>query len=159
MPNSLGMRSRDLVHRLAALVVVLALGGAQGCVDSGACTEIGCTSTAVVSYGSMAVNEPYELTIDPNGNKISVICLGEPSDEPQPPEWLSCDAGGFTITGSEADLLTVVSVTVVPIASGEATIANALVTLGTDQVDQPNGPDCEPTCYTRSGAVPEPPPP
>lgn len=147
-----------LSRRLAALSLIM-LASSGACVDTGACSLVGCDSVAEVSYGSSVVNEPYTLIIDPNGAKISAICLGEPGDEPQPPEWLRCDAGGFTITGSEADLLTAISVTVVPVSTEEAVIANELVILTTDEVLQPNGPDCDPTCYTRSGAVAEPPPP
>lgn len=151
------MLSRSLTG-LGSLVLVIAA-SSGGCGDSGVCTEIGCSSVVEVSYGSRVVNEPYQLIIDPNGGNISAICLGEPEDEPQPPEWLNCDASGFTITGSEADLLTAVSVTVVPVATEEAVIANELVFLATDEAMQPNGPDCEPTCYARSGVVAEPPPP
>lgn len=151
------MPSRGLA--LLALILLPFAASSGGCVESGVCTEIGCTSTAEVSYGSIVVDEPYQLIIDPNGATVTAICLGEEGDEPQPPEWLSCDANGFTITGSEADLLTVVSVTVAPVSSGEAVIADELVNLSTDEVNRPNGPDCEPTCYVRSGAVPEPPPP
>jgi hypothetical protein len=157
------MHSRRLTA-LASVLGLLALtlvGSSGGCggPGSGACTEIGCSSVAEVSYGSQVINEPYQLIIDPNGTNILAVCLGEPEDEPQPPEWLECDATGFTITGSEADLLTAISVTVVPIATEDPVIANELVFLSTDEVLQPNGPDCEPTCYTRSGVVPEPPPP
>lgn len=152
-----------LSRRLTALgsLVLLFTGSSGGCVGAEACTEIGCESVAEVSYGSRVVNEPYELTIDPNGPKMTVTCLGdpdlaEPDAAPEPPEWLRCDASGFTITGSEADLLTAISVTVVPIATEEPVIANELLFLSTDEVLQPNGPDCEPTCYTRSAVVPEP---
>jgi hypothetical protein len=151
------MLARRLIT--AASIVLPLVASSGGCLGSGACTEADCSSVIEVSYGSQVVNEPYELTIDPNGGKISVICLGEPTDEPQPPEWLRCDANGFTITGSEADLLTSITVTVVPVATEEAVIANEFVSLLTDEVLQPNGPDCEPTCYTRNGVVPEPPPP
>lgn len=147
-----------LSRRVLALCLTL-VASSGGCLGSGACTEVACSSTVEVSYGSRVINEPYELTIDPNGSKISVICLGEPTDEPQPPEWLTCDAGGFTITGSEADLLTSITVTVVTVEDEEAPIANEFVVVSTDEVLQPNGPDCEPTCYARSGVVPEPPPP
>ena len=145
------MPSRSLAS--IALLVLPVFASSGGCIESGACTEIGCSSSAQVSYDA-PVNEPYELTIDPNGTKVSAICLGDPSDEPQPPEWLSCDANGFTITGSEADLLTAISVTVVTVEAQEAVIGNVLVNLSTDEVSRPNGPDCEPTCYTRSGMVP-----
>ncbi|MFV8754354.1 hypothetical protein ACNOYE_27730 [Nannocystaceae bacterium ST9] len=151
------MPSRALL--VLALILLPFAASSGGCIDSGACTEIGCSSSAEVSFGSLVVDEPYTLSIDPNGATVTAICLGEPGDEPQPPEWLSCDANGFTITGSEADLLTVVSVTVVPVSTGEAVITNELVNLSTDEILRPNGPDCEPTCYTRSGVVPEPPPP
>lgn len=148
-----------LARRLAALLTLPLLASSGSCVGSGVCTEIGCSSVAEVSFGSRTLAEPYTLSIAPNGTSVTALCLGEPDDEPQPPAWLTCDGEGFTITGSEADLLTLVSVTVVPVASGEPTIANELVSLDTLEVDQPNGPDCEPTCYVRAGVVPEPPAP
>jgi hypothetical protein len=32
-------------------------------------------------------------------------------------------------------------------------IPNALVTLTVDEIVEPNGPDCEPVCYVRSGTT------
>jgi hypothetical protein len=107
----------------------------------------------VVDYGDIVVSEPYTLTINPDGQLVSAICLSNnPNDEPLP-EWLECDANGFTITGEGADRTTI-SVTVVPLSTEEAVIPNALVTLTVEEAMQPNGPDCEPTCYRRVGEVP-----
>ncbi len=153
-------RTTMLARRLAMLaLLVSSLAAAGGGCGPEVCTEIGCSSVAEVSYGSRTLAEPYLLTITPNGPSVTALCLGAEGEEPLPPDWLACDGQGFTITGSEADLLTVVSVTVVPVESGEALIANELVTLDTLDIEQPNGPDCEPTCYVRSGTVPEPPEP
>jgi hypothetical protein len=113
---------------------------------------IGCDSTTVVSYG-MAVNEPYALTLNIGGQQTAVVCLSNDPDDGPLPEWLRCDAGGFEITGERADDTTV-TVTVVPLSTGEAAISGALVALTVDEVQRPNGADCEPVCYRRSGAVP-----
>ena len=135
------------------LLVICALALLDGCFGGeGVCTEIACESRVQVSYG-LSVAEPYTLYIDPNGTQVAALCLGEEGEEPVAPDWLDCNATGFTITGSEADLLTIVSVTVVPVATEEAVIENVLVTLSTDEVLQPNGEDCEPTCYERSGSA------
>lgn len=125
---------------------------ASGC-GSSVCTEIGCESLAVVDYGGIIVNEPYALNINVGGQLTSVVCLSnDPDDEPLP-EWLSCDAGGFEITGEMAENSTI-TVAVVPLSTGEAVIPNALVPLTVEQVLRPNGDDCEPVCYRRVGAVP-----
>jgi hypothetical protein len=139
-------------HHLRALSLVLfSFACSSGC-GSSVCTEIGCDSTLLVDFGDTVVNEPYTLTINPGGQLVSVICLSnDPTDEP-PPEWLECSANGFQITGEQAENTTI-SVAVVPISTGEAVIPNALVTLTVNETMQPNGPDCEPTCYQRVGSV------
>lgn len=106
-----------------------------------------------VDYGDIVVNEPYLLTIVLGGETVSATCLSDNPDDEPPPEFLECDAGGFEITGERADNTTV-SFAVVPLSTGEAVIPNALVTLTVQEVLQPNGPDCEPTCYRRVGNVP-----
>lgn len=147
-----------LARRLALLALLVAsFAAASGGCGPEVCTEIGCSSVAEVSFGSRTLSEPYMLTITPNGPSVTALCLGPEGEEPLPPAWLECDGRGFTITGSEADVLTVVGVTVVPVESGEALIANELVTLETQDIEQPNGPDCDPTCYVRGGVVPDPP--
>ena len=141
------MRSPDQL----VLSLVLSLSTVLGCGAS-VCTEIGCESTLVVDYGDVVVNEPYSLTINPDGQVVTVVCLDDdPNAEPLP-EWLECDAGGFEITGEKAEGTTI-SVAVVPLSTGEAVIPNALVPLTVDEVNRPNGPDCEPACYVRSGTV------
>jgi hypothetical protein len=130
---------------LASLSTVLGCGASV-------CTEIGCESTLVVDYGDVVVNEPYSLTINPGGQIVTVVCLDDDPDAEPLPEWLECDAGGFEITGENAEGTTI-SVAVVPLSSGEAVIPNALVPLTVDEVNKPNGPDCEPVCYVRSGST------
>jgi hypothetical protein len=132
---------------LLALVPALSGCGAQ------TCTEIGCDSTLVVSYGATVVNEPYSLTINPGGQTTSVICLADDPDSEPLPEWLDCDANGFEVTGDGANATTI-SVTVVPLSTQVALIPSALVPLIVDEVLEPNGPDCEPACYQRKGTVP-----
>ncbi len=135
-----------------SIILATLLPLASACSETSVCTEIGCSSVAEVSYGSITVNERYELTVDAAGQKVTVICLGDELDEP-PPEWLTCDAQGFTLQGPEADT-TAVTVTLVVSSSGDVLIENELVSLVTEEVNQPNGPDCEPTCYERRGTVP-----
>lgn len=106
----------------------------------------------MVSYGAVVVNEPYTLTINPGGQPVTVTCLADDPDTEPLPEWLECDAGGFSITGENAENTTI-SVAVVPLSTGEAVIPSALVTLTVNEINEPNGPDCEPVCYERSGTV------
>jgi hypothetical protein len=133
------------------MLSMLALLGS--CIEAGACTEIACESTSEVDYGGLIVNEPYALTISAVGPPVSVVCLSnDPEDEPLP-EWLTCTASGFQLTGEMAESTTI-SVTVAPLSTGEAVISYALVTLIVDEVLRPNGPDCDPVCYRRRGSVP-----
>jgi hypothetical protein len=117
-----------------------------------ACTEIGCSSTLVVGYGDVVVNEPYSLTINPGGVSTTVICLDDDPDAEPLPDWLECDANGFEITGDDAEGTTI-SVTVIPLSTQAAVIPSALVPLVVEEVLEPNGPDCEPVCYRRVGVV------
>jgi trehalose-6-phosphatase len=113
---------------------------------------IGCSSTLVVTYGDIVVNEAYSLTINPGGQSTTVVCLSnDPDDEPLP-EWIECDANGFEVTGENAEGTTI-SVTVVPLSTQAALIPSALVPLIVDETLEPNGPDCEPVCYRRVGVV------
>jgi hypothetical protein len=139
-------------HLRASSFAALTWALASGCTDD-ACTLAACESELSVDYGDIVVNEPYALTIVLGGETVSVTCLSDNPDDAPPPEFLECDAGGFEITGERADNTTV-SVAVVPLSTGEAVIPNALVTLTVQEVLQPNGPDCEPTCYRRVGSVP-----
>ncbi|PRP90573.1 hypothetical protein ENSA5_63760 [Enhygromyxa salina] len=140
-----------LARLIPALILIL-LPSLSSC-GGGVCTTASCDSTLVVDYGAIVVNEPYALTINPNGQPVSVTCLDNAPDAEPLPEWLECDAGGFEITGEMAETSTI-SVAVVPLSTQEAVIANALVTTLVDEILQPNGPDCEPACYQRSGSVP-----
>ena len=142
-----------LPRALPSLVLCsLLLTPPAGCGGSTVCTEIGCDSTLVVDYG-LVVNEPYALTINLGGPNVSVECLSEDPEAEPPPEWITCDAGGFEITGEQAETTTI-SVAVVPLSTGEAVVPNALVTLTVEEVLEPNGPDCEPVCFRRVGQVP-----
>jgi hypothetical protein len=125
--------------------------GALGC-SAAECTLIGCDSRLEVDFGDVVVNEPYSLTINPRGQPVTVTCLADDPDAEPLPEWLECDAGGFVITGENAENTTI-SVAVVPLSTGEAAIPNALVTLTVQETLEPNGPDCEPVCYVRSGTT------
>lgn len=133
---------------LALALVPLSL---SGCAAE-ACTDAGCESTIRVDYGSITVNEPYVLSINPEGPTVSVTCLGSGPDSEPPPDWIDCDANGFELVG-EFGSLTTITVAVVPVASQEPLIANALVPLTVVETLEPNGPDCPPACYVREGST------
>lgn len=137
---------------LRALLPSWALLTLAGCGGE-SCSLAGCESTVIVDYGSVVVNEPYELVIDLDGAKQTYQCLAEDPEAEPLPEWLSCDAGGFEATGDFATTTTV-SVLVVPLSTQEAPFPTELVPLMVQEELQPNGPDCEPTCYVRRGQVP-----
>ncbi|PRQ07493.1 hypothetical protein [Enhygromyxa salina] len=142
------------MSRLGYLIPLMSvLVATSGCGEQ-ACTLIGCVSTLEVSYGDVVVNEPYALTINPGGQTTTVTCLNDDPDGEPLPDWLSCDANGFEVTGEDAQGTTI-SVTVVPLSTQEAVIPSALVPLIVDETIQPNGPDCEPVCYRRVGTVSE----
>lgn len=146
MLSSLAMRRLPALLALALLPLSL-----EGC-DAQACTEAGCESTIRVDYGSLTINEPYELSINPEGPTVSVTCLGSGPDAEPLPDWIECDANGFELVG-ELGSLTTITVAVVPVATQEAVIANALVPLTVVETLQPNGPDCPPACYVREGST------
>ena len=138
--------------RLSLPISLLAgLGLLVGCSDP-VCTEAGCESTIVVDYGSVVVNQPYILSINPGGQTTAVTCLAVGPDAEPLPEWLECDANGFELTGDFADQTTI-TVAVIIEATDEAVVANALVPLTVEEVIQPNGPDCDPACYRRVGST------
>jgi hypothetical protein len=132
-------------------LVLFSISTLLGC-GSVVCTTLGCESTLVVDFGDVIVNEPYSLTINPGGQPVTVVCLADDPDTEPLPDWLECDAGGFEITGENAEGTTI-SVAVVPLSTGEAVIPNALVPLTVDEILEPNGSDCDPVCYTRSGTT------
>ena len=137
--------------RRARLLAVSSLALALAGCNNPECTLACCESKLSVRYG-LSVSEPYSLTINPGGQTQSFTCLANDPDAEPLPEWLTCDAGGFEITGERADNTTI-SVSVVPLSTQEALIPSALVTLAVDETLEPNGPDCPPACYERSGVV------
>lgn len=141
-----------LASCLPWILPVLGLAAIAGC-GAGECTEIGCESSLEVSYG-VVVNEPYELTVDAGLGPTTVTCLPDQPDAEPPPDWLECDAAGFTITDEVAATSTTVRVSVVTLEDEEPIVANVLVPLMVVEILEPNGPDCEPTCVVRRGSVP-----
>lgn len=140
------------MSRPARLLALLALSPLLAGCEGNACTLLACDSTLLVDYGEVVVNEPYSLSINPGGQPITVTCLAEDPEAEPLPEWLECDAGGFQITGEGAEVTTI-SVTVVPLSTGEAVIPGALVPLSVEEIVEPNGPDCGPVCYERVGST------
>ena len=138
--------------RSILLLLALALPcSLPACVEQ-SCTLIGCESSLEVDYGSVVVNEPYELRINPDGMNVVVVCLDDAADAEPLPEWLECDANGFRITGELAENTTI-TVGVTPVSTGEAVGPNAVVPLTVAETLEPNGPDCEPVCYVRTGST------
>jgi hypothetical protein len=140
---------------MARMVLALSLLALTSCVSGGGdCTEIGCESETKVAYNGFSVTGPYDLTLG-LGEQVTVRCNDDDSMEALGnPEYVTCDNGGFEILGEEGNR-TSITVTIVDIDLNEAVVANALVQLSVEPngVIEPNGPDCEPVCYVRFGAV------
>ena len=137
---------------LVPLSLLVGCRGTECAFDKHEPVEIVCDSILTVDYGAVVVNEPYSLSINPGGTPVTVTCLADEPDAEPLPEWLTCDANGFEITGEYAENTTI-SVAVVPLSTGEAVIPNALVPLTVDEINEPNGHDCDPVCYERSGTT------
>jgi len=144
------MKTRLLTLPLVAPLVALL----PWLVDCGgqACTEVDCNSILSIDYGAV-IDEPYALTLDLGAETVDVVCLADgPNPEPLP-DWLECDAAGFTITGAKADTTTAIGVTAITLADEQAIVPNVLVQTTVMEILEPNGPNCDPKCVVRNGAV------
>lgn len=129
--------------------------GSACAVGSGECTEIGCESVATVTYDG-SVSGGYLLMVQAGGMSGMAECNAPPSpDAIEPPEWLSCDASSFEMVGAAADDNSVLVTIVLMDPDETVLIGNADVALPADpdNLIQPNGPDCEPTCFERRGTL------
>lgn len=131
---------------LAALAFV-------GCKSGPACTEIACTSQARVAY-PMPVAAPYGLAISVGGQSVVVECpaagkaagIGFVID---------CDANGFLLQTSReffgsapVDTETlVIEFTITPTG---ASVIRGKAEAPRGEKSQPNGPECPPTCWSRT---------
>jgi hypothetical protein len=147
-------RMPRLAAAISALVVGVFLAPHAGCAEAG-CTEIGCDSTAQVGFSGFSIPGPYDLTIDALQGPTVVRCNDPGSMAAlENPDWVTCDAAGFTLHGAEANR-TAILVDLYDVAADTSLAANLLVQLpvGPDGELQPNGPDCPPVCYERFGSI------
>ncbi len=149
------MRTRLALLRGPAIIAGAALASIllPGCLGGEGCTEIGCSSEATVVY-SRAVGQGYWLDLEIGGESALALCNAPPMpDMPENPEWLSCNASGFEIVGELAGNNSVLVLLYLDDDDQTVLASNADVSLATspEGVQQPNGPDCEPTCYVRRG--------
>jgi hypothetical protein len=121
---------------------------------SGACTEIGCEHEAVVTLPPALVTGPYDLVLRSEGETASARCADPSAPETaENPEGLACDTSGFTLTGHSLANARSVFVTIVRIEDDETLVDDTEVRLDAVGMEQPNGPDCEPTCFVRNGQL------
>lgn len=129
----------------------LALAGTS-CSDTGAsCTEVGCSNEAVVTYPPGLLSGPYNLTLQGSGESETYAC-GDPQTAAELPPEVDCNAAGFELTDSDFGARSTVTVTITDMDQNE--IAGPVeVVLQAVETVQPNGPDCEPTCFVRNGRL------
>jgi hypothetical protein len=122
-----------------------------GCVGTSACTELGCSSEALVTFPAGLVSGAYDLVLEGETETVTARCLdpAAPETVDNPPE-LRCDAQGFMLDGhplaNERELV----VTVIP---DEGEMVSEPVRLEAIMEITPNGPDCPPTCVERQGQL------
>jgi hypothetical protein len=124
------------------------------CDGIGTCTEVGCEHRAAVSFPPGTATGPFDLHVGDGIDMVSARC-NDPEAEQDTEETssLSCDSSGFTLTGHPLANARSLRVTVVDVHTGDAPIANAEVVLDVVDTLQPNGPNCEPTCFVRNGQI------
>lgn len=143
-----------MVARVSALVLALACVGGSACAGSEACTELGCTSTVRVDYDA-PISEPYLLYVTVGERDDMIRCNDDGSLESQDnPDWIDCDPRGFEYEGEEANENSVLITIQLLDADETVLVGNELVNLpASEDLIQPNGPDCDPTCVERRGQV------
>ena len=139
---------RNAGRALLGLCLALGLSSCDG--GESACTELDCVNTAIVTLPAGLVSGPYELTLS-NGSDMDTFFCSDPQQAGQNPEGVVCDGARISIEGPFAARSSV-SVSMVD-ANGDTIISRQDVTLESIETVQPNGPDCDPTCVTRSGRI------
>ena len=121
------------------------------CVSTDACTDVGCSNEAVVTFPTGLVSGPYNLTLRQGSDMETYACNDPQTAADLPPE-VECDGGGFELVDSPFGLRSAVTVT---ITDPDETLIAGPVEVLLQAVDtvQPNGPDCEPTCVIRNGRL------
>lgn len=136
---------------VAVWAAVLVATGACASVE---CTEIGCSDHAVVSFPFDLIDGPYDLVVQTEHGTLMARCLepGAPEAAENSPE-LSCDAMGYEVDSGLVASAREAVVTITDVDTGELLADGVAVTLNAVGEDQPNGPDCPPTCYERNGEL------
>lgn len=137
--------------------ILLALAGALACGSGQSCTEIACENDATVSYSGMTIQGAYDLVVsteldqDPE-HTFMARCAdpGSPELADNDPE-VRCTASGFELTGAAA-IGHSVFVTILPM-EGDPVAESVEVLLNVVDTHAPNGEDCEPVCYSRTGQL------
>jgi hypothetical protein len=137
------------MKRLALLVSIV---GALACGSGQSCTEIACENDATVSYSGMTIQGAYDLVIESAFGTFMARCSdpGSPELADNDPE-VQCTASGFELTG-DAAIGHSVFVTILPV-EGDPAAESVEVFLNAVETHAPNGEDCEPVCYSRTGQL------
>jgi hypothetical protein len=135
--------------RALVFAMLMTLGG---CAGEESCTEIGCTDDATVTFPSGTVDGPYDLVVDTGTTMLTARC-----NDPGAPEvadnsaGLQCTAAGFTLEGADAQGHSA-HVTITPVGMDPVHDRTEVI-LSVVEERQPNGPDCPPICYSRTGQL------
>lgn len=137
--------------RLAATLTCLLLCSSSCAGGDGTCTDAGCANEAVVTYPAGLVSGPYTLTLR-NGGDTETYACNDPQTAADLPADITCNASGFELVDSPFGIRSTVTVTITD--DEENLIAGPTeVVLQAVETVQPNGPDCEPTCFIRNGRL------
>ena len=133
-------------------LVLVAILGLVGCTGEQSCTEIGCDDDATITYPTGTVSGPYDLVVDTGTEMLTARCSdpGAPEVADNSPG-LSCNASSFSVEGPAAQGHSL-RVTLTPVGM-DAIFEGAEVLLSVVDERQPNGPDCPPTCFSRTGQL------
>lgn len=124
------------------------------CSADGECTELDCDNQAVVTFPAGLVSGAYDLIIASEGRMIGARCLDPSAPETgDNPPGLTCDANGYELIDDSLANSRSVMVTIIDVDSGDPLVEQSEVILNAVGEEQPNGPDCPPTCYIRNGRL------
>ena len=142
------MHIRALVALLAPLVLVV-----SGCGGT-ECTLIDCSDEAIVSLPMDLIDGPYDIVVESeHGTLVSRCLTAAPPEGPENAPELKCDATQFQIEDGPVASSREIRVTITDVDTGDVLADAVDVTLEVAMEIQPNGPDCEPTCYERNGQL------
>lgn len=134
-----------------ALACIVLSGASCSDAGGGSCTEVGCTNEAVVTFPGGLVSGPYNLTLQ-NGGQSETYGCNDPQTAAELPAEVDCNGAGFELTNSDFGVRSTVTVTITDV--DENPIAGPIeVVLEAVETVQPNGPDCDPTCFVRNGRL------